>query len=361
MSPDRARPRTKIYLAITLILTLLSACSLTGVERIAAFGGEDDRDGSGIGGTGIQGLITEFGSVVVNGLRVDYDDGTAVFRDGEPVLSNALQLGQVIAIEAEGNPDNLSAERIAIRHEVLGPITSIDQATRSMTVLGQKVVLSDGALGEREVTLGQKVAVSGFRLPEGAIVATRVDAAGGDNRIHLYGDYDLADDPESGPQVGGLVIDGLTALPALKGLEVLVRGHLVGNQLKVAAIEPQPEIPFEGRLDRLSVAGFVDDDRRTLAKLRLSTIVEDLQSVTLPGGLVGRFGVFEGRWSRDRSVLDVDRQLDVGGFFQSFSEKRQDSQQDRRERIQDRSERREERQERREDRQDRGGEAGRRR
>lgn len=365
MTPDLERPRWLASLAALLGLLLLAGCTAIDGQRVAGLGDEEDRDGSGIGGTGIEGVVTGFGSVIVNGLRIATEGDVEITEDGAPATADALALGQVLAIEASGARDDLSTRSIRIRREVLGPIAFIDQAARSVSILGQTIVLPEDIPGESEVSLGQTVAVSGFRLPDGAVVATRVDDADDAGQVHLYGEYRLVEGGagslegpvESSVEIGGFPVRGVSPSPALSGRQVRVRGRLVDGAIIAADLEAEPEIPFGGRVRHLSIAGFVDPDRRTLGRLRLSRLLDDLSRLDLPGGLIGRFGVFEGRWSREGSILDVDRQTSFRDVFRSLvDEDRQEIRQDRRnDRTDRRQDRREERQERRDDRQDRRG------
>src|SRR5262245_15808618 len=76
----------------------------------------------GIGGTGIVGAITGFGSICVNGLRVQYDVHTAISVNGEGAPASALHLGQVVAVDATVRGNDVHAKRIEVVHEVVGPI-----------------------------------------------------------------------------------------------------------------------------------------------------------------------------------------------------------------------------------------------
>jgi len=70
-------------------------------------------DQGGVGGTGIYGTITAFGSICVNGLRVQYDDAVPVELGGAPASADALAVGQVVFLEATPRDGDLFARRIA--------------------------------------------------------------------------------------------------------------------------------------------------------------------------------------------------------------------------------------------------------
>ncbi len=54
----------------------------------------------GIGGTGIVGVITGFGSVIVNGMEIAYAPDTPVSVDGVSDTTATLRVGQFAAIVA---------------------------------------------------------------------------------------------------------------------------------------------------------------------------------------------------------------------------------------------------------------------
>ena len=54
----------------------------------------------GVGGTGIFGVISAFGSIVVNGVHIDYEPATSVSVDGESGSSEDFAIGQTVAVEA---------------------------------------------------------------------------------------------------------------------------------------------------------------------------------------------------------------------------------------------------------------------
>ena len=87
----------------------------------------------------------------------------------------------------------LMLDSLDIQHAVTGPITSIDQASQTLVVLGQKIKLN--LAGEqpavdafKTLQAGDVVSVSGLRLADGTVVATRVDEQHDDGRLVLRGD-----------------------------------------------------------------------------------------------------------------------------------------------------------------------------
>jgi len=148
--------------------------------------------GDGIGGTGIRGTITGFGSILVNGLKLDFDHKTTVVSDGKPVSLEALRVGQIVQGVARTTDGKLSLATLEIQHAVTGPVGAIDYAAETLTVLGQKVrvnLAGDSAAITAFKTLqaGDIVSVSGLRQADGTIVATRVDQTDHDDRMIVRG------------------------------------------------------------------------------------------------------------------------------------------------------------------------------
>ena len=141
----------------------------------------------GIGGTGIVGTVTGFGSILVNGFEVDYAPDLPITFKDRTVRPDALRIGQVVAIEAQGSGNRLRASRLAIRHEVAGPIERIDPARRMAVVFGQRIDIPEGVIsagnGSRAMKIGglgvgDHIDVSGLRRADGVIAASRIDKTG---------------------------------------------------------------------------------------------------------------------------------------------------------------------------------------
>jgi hypothetical protein len=167
-------------IVITLSI-ILSACAGNDVRLSAA--DDEDRDiglggtgliaglDSGLGGTGIVGEITGFGSIFVNGIEIEYHEGTPVTVNGQVVDAPALQIGDVVEVLTTDSSRHTQAMRINVRHEVIGEVTAVDDNSPGFTVLGQ-TIMTDGAVLLPEP--GTTVAVAGIRIDESRIRATRV-------------------------------------------------------------------------------------------------------------------------------------------------------------------------------------------
>lgn len=153
----------------------------------------------GIGGSGrvssmpsiSSGPITDFGSVFVSG--VEYEtDATAFIVDGQSgVTQNELKKGMVVLVEATLLQDQVSkailkrsADRISYSDTVEGPVQVIEVSGRTLTVMGQtilvtdKTVIDDSVPGRDLANLVPNVDVveiSGFVSGDGVLIATLID------------------------------------------------------------------------------------------------------------------------------------------------------------------------------------------
>ncbi|ACL61463.1 DUF5666 domain-containing protein [Methylobacterium nodulans] len=249
--------------------------------------GPDEEGDRGIGGTGVVGTIRAFGSIVVNGLRIAYPPDVAVAIDGRPAGVVELKLGHVVQVVARADESGLSTARIDVLHEVVGPVTAVGRDR--LTVLGQTVA-TRGAAEPRRWRLGERVAVSGLRRPDGVIAASRIDPAG-DRPALVAGPVRRA--PGGTPRIGTLPLPGLD--PALVGRRAVVEGEVAGRRLAIAESREAGR-PFGPEVGRVSIEAFVARDG---GRLRLGSGLEVAGSAAaLPrsGGLavidaaVGREG-----------------------------------------------------------------------
>ncbi len=174
----------------------------------------------GIGGTGIVGTITGFASICVNGLEIHYDGVTPMMLNGIPGDIGQLAVGQVVAVEAASSAGGLVARSIAVFYAVAGPLSRADAATGRYTVLGQEVLLAPQAIVAAEsgaplatvaLKAGDWVKVSGLRLANGEVLATRLD------RSRALVEGSVGRDPALpfGDRVRRLVLEGhVTQQPA---------------------------------------------------------------------------------------------------------------------------------------------------
>ncbi|WP_149541277.1 hypothetical protein [Siccirubricoccus phaeus] len=128
----------------------------------------------GIGGTGIIGVVTGFGSLCVNGLRIAFDPRRPVPVEGGVEPPAPLRAGQVVAVTAEGPMQALAARSVLRQVAVAGPVQQVTPEG-TLLVAGQWVVPGPGLRGRGGWREGEWVSVSGLPLPEGGVMASRID------------------------------------------------------------------------------------------------------------------------------------------------------------------------------------------
>ncbi|GFE51592.1 hypothetical protein So717_33450 [Roseobacter cerasinus] len=123
----------------------------------------------GIGGTGIVGVLTEFGSLIVSGNRVQ-TDGQTRFSDGFGVMAQSdLRVGDSLTVEAAGPKEALVARRVHVTYPLVGTISGLSQ-TGGLTVNGVSVRAPGGWAG---LSVGDRVAVSGLWRGQ-EVIASRI-------------------------------------------------------------------------------------------------------------------------------------------------------------------------------------------
>ena len=153
-------------------LALLGATALTScaTPQIVSRDTPDPFEG-GIGGTGIVGLLTDFGSLIVNGLRIELTGQTQIFDTFVQVSESALAPGQPLTIYAIRDRDAIVARRVDINHALIG---TLDGGANGPSVNGVPLEIEPNA--PVRLTSGQRIAVSGLWATDRLIVS-RIDAA----------------------------------------------------------------------------------------------------------------------------------------------------------------------------------------
>lgn len=154
-------------------------------------GGGDSVAGVGSGGTGSfsSGPIRGFGSVIVNNVRYDDSAATIVGDAGAAASTSDLRLGMVVEVNGSGittdaatGQRRASASSISLRSEIEGPLSAIDAAAGTLTVLGQQVRVTAATVfdddlsgGLASLAVGQIVEVYGLMNSAGQYTATRIE------------------------------------------------------------------------------------------------------------------------------------------------------------------------------------------
>lgn len=161
-------------LMLLLLLVLLAGCSSLRPNWISM---SDPSDEDGIGGTGktetiIVGEITGFGSIFVNGVKIEYNKYANLYLNEKSVTRYTFHKGDVVEVRARERGNAVWAHKLNVRHEVIGKVDKVSSKKRVFVVLGQTVKLKNKKLSVPEK--GKMVRVSGFRDSSGKILATYV-------------------------------------------------------------------------------------------------------------------------------------------------------------------------------------------
>lgn len=274
---------------------------ISGTGMVAQVGGD------GIGGTGIVGTISGFGSIIVNGLKLEYDTKTAVESDGRPAALTDLKVGQVIeGLARRDRSGDLRLERLEIRHAVTGPISEIDHDNERLVVLGQtvRVNLAGDTAQQTAFTslkIGDVVRVSGLRLEDGMIVASRLDQTDEDGRVLIRGPVGMAS--ETSVTIGDLSIDLSDAALAdtlAAGNRAFVAGRMLDEAFQADVVVAKRALPFDDTVTDVSLEGYVPQ----AAGAPLSVQGVPVSGLTLPSDVKpGDRVIITGQIGTDRSVI----------------------------------------------------------
>lgn len=180
-----------------------------------------DYSSAGIQGTGRMALIASFGringagnTISVNG--VDYGLSQAQIQiDGRAATAAQLKVGQIVAVQGTLNgATTATAQSVTFTADVVGPITELDVAGGTLTVLGQQVkVDADTVFGESiqpagvgALSVGTGVQISAFRTASGELLASRVDLQAAGSPLQVRGAVEALDADARTFQINSLTV-----------------------------------------------------------------------------------------------------------------------------------------------------------
>ncbi|MBS0395282.1 MAG: hypothetical protein JSR54_11685 [Proteobacteria bacterium] len=206
-----------------LIVKLFALLAMTFLVWAGGCGGDSSSGGttpppasSGVVGVGV---ITQFGSVYVTGLRFDVS-AAQVLVNGVAAAESDLKVGQYVRVKGHSDGAQYHADVIRYDDVLEGPITSIDSALSSFVAMGQTVHVTsattiDSAIAPASIAglaVGQVVEVSGpVPAPGAAIDATRVGPRIGSGPYDVTGFVTGLDGTLHRFALNGLVVDFSTA------------------------------------------------------------------------------------------------------------------------------------------------------
>lgn len=167
----------KINYLSSVILLILSfgvfACGDSGD------GGNSPASGAGVVDTGnvSKGVITNFGSVFVNGIRHDISASEKKLDDND-VPETEYQIGMKVELKLNRTTD--ATERIEYEPEVKGRVISTNVPANSMNIIGQTVIANSttifkGVQNISGISAGDNIEASGFFNSSGNLLATYIE------------------------------------------------------------------------------------------------------------------------------------------------------------------------------------------
>jgi hypothetical protein len=217
--------------AIPALMALLVACGGGG-------GGSDASTSAASTGP-----ISGFGSIIVNGVRIDNSTATTILDDDDTGQDSDLKLGMMVEVEsdtdANGNPSRATA--VHARSLVQGPISTINAAGNQFTVLGMTVRVTartvfDGITGLASLNPGDGVEVHGIADASGGVKATRIERkASAVTNARVTGKV-------QSPDSSSFMINGVKVLYQQTNLVNLPNGVKAGMMVRVKGTLSSSEI-----------------------------------------------------------------------------------------------------------------------
>ncbi len=276
-----------------VILASVSAAALP----VGGWGQNREVEG-GIGGTGIVGLLTDFGSLVVAGRTVKTDTDTAVLDAFGGLSENDLALGDSLTIEASTTADGLLARRVHLTQPLVGLITVVNGNT--VTINGIEVTLETAS---PLTQTGQRVAASGLWRGQ-SVIASRLSPA----RSAL--DLVAGDVSRAGFRtlIGGVQVSGARLPQLAVGSYATAVGSYdqSTSRLIVQQVQAERFRASAGPLQRLIVEGFLEPISQAPG-FRVSglghSFAQNLSLAEYSGSRVLFSGPYNGTFEADRALL----------------------------------------------------------
>ncbi len=234
-----------------------------------------DREG-GIIGTGIVGTITELGSIIVNGQRIEFDDDMMAGSVLGELHAQSLRPGQTVAVVAEAMPSDWRAKTIEAHYPLVGPL---DLENGRTFILGTPVDLS--AVETNGLAVGDWVAIGGL-WKGNTVIASAVTAV---------------------PEGNSAVISG-TFMPS-NAKDQFVVGSSIVTGLDPSHIEPGDVVTVTGKATETGIAA--ETVRVGLFSSQMKAIIaEGYMSAPMPDGLYTILGSGVVSYTNEPAMIDTE-------------------------------------------------------
>ncbi len=160
-----------------------------------------------------QGVISNFGSVYVNGVRYSTDDVAVETDDSNDASEDDLKVGMLISVKGRQTYDRSisSASNIIHYSKVEGPLDAISLADNQLTVFGQVYLLNSQTRFENtslvSLQVGDVVEINAIQNGDDSWLATYVELENTQDSFKLKGELSSLDQTEQTFAIGSVVVD----------------------------------------------------------------------------------------------------------------------------------------------------------
>lgn len=159
------------------------------------------------------GVISNFGSVYVNGTRFSTDDATISTDDNDDASEDDLNVGMNVTVKGRKTADGSvsTASHIDYSVNAEGPIESISLSDNQLVVLGQVYQVNSRTVFEdivfSDLKVGDVVEISAIQSNEDTWLATHIEIEDADDTYKLVGEIANLDENAQTFSVGSVVVD----------------------------------------------------------------------------------------------------------------------------------------------------------
>ncbi|MBT1450096.1 hypothetical protein KJ365_04330 [Glaciecola sp. XM2] len=160
-----------------------------------------------------EGVISNFGSVFVNGVRFSTDDATVETDDSDNASEDDLRVGMNVTVKGRQTADGAitSASNIIHSVHVEGPLDAISLADNQLVVFGQVYVVDSRTVFDditfETLQVGEIVEISAIEGSDDTWIATYVELEDDADSFKLSGEVSNLNSAEQQFNLGSVIID----------------------------------------------------------------------------------------------------------------------------------------------------------
>ncbi len=277
----------------------------------------------------IQGTITGFGSIYVNGIEFETNAASIVI-DGVPDIETSLGIGDVVILQGSINDDGLTgvATAVSSADELEGYVLDLSGLVASIgtiNVMGQTVEITIDTVFDSnilntidELSINDIVEVSGYSDGNGNVLATRIETKRDKDKVELKGFVSGLNVSNLTFKIGAMVVDYSSAFE--------VPGNLIDGLL----VEVKTQSPLEGSLvdgftliaSKVEIEESDGADDESGDEIKRQGLVTDVTDSTFlfNGELIEIASLkinddFDIQTLRDGLLITVEGSIDANGVF----------------------------------------------